>query len=284
MELWIIYVLISTILSGFSEFLNRLSVYKKLNSKRVIFYMRTSLLVSAIFYFIFFGSFKQLTIYLIIICFVRTFFAVNKSVFQIEALKNVDSIMFFPIVKTLQIFIAFFIGMIFFNEFLSFNEIISIMMGFVVIFLLTNRSDIKKQKDFKVGLFFIFMFVSFISVSSSINKYIAEFNYDFGLFFLVSNILGFIYSYFLYGKDLKKQNVNHQFEEVLYGLVIGLIAFFSFNFLLIAHRSGDFVIITLIKSFSIFVPIFLSIVFLGEHLTWRKGLAFVFFVIFLFIV
>lgn len=272
MELWLIYALIGSFLFGIVFFIPKIIAEKNLNKRHISYYSAIVYLFISFIYLMFTSRNFELGILFGLLLILRMILAFEKDFARINGLKYLDASIFLPISRILQVFFAFFIGMIFFGEFLGFYEILALLLGFVIVYLLSGKKELSNQKDVKKGFLFLLLTNFLLMGTSTINKVVTDFGFDLGTYLFYSSIVGIIYMYFTKKKEVKNGLENVKLEW-FYGFLKGFIGFFAFLFFLKALEIGDFALVQLINSFSLFVGVFLSVWIFKEKMTLRKYLA-----------
>ena len=236
MENWILFSLISLFSIWFVEFLSKISAHHHLNKSKIVFYsINTQLVLSIIYYYL---NYKpvELTVFIVVLIIIRIVDAMEKYIARLKSLKYIDSGLFFPISKINQIIMTFFVWIIFFDEYLKINEILSLIIGVIIILLLVNKKDLKLQKNYKKGLFYLILFNFIILISSSLNKYFVSIDFDIPTYLFLSSIIWSSYVY-ISKKDVKKKsNKTMKKQEYINWTLVWLFSFIAFVSLLFALK------------------------------------------------
>jgi drug/metabolite transporter (DMT)-like permease len=166
-----------------------------------------------------------------------------------------------------------------FWESLNLKESIWIMVWIMVPLMLITKSENKIQKNLKMWVYLVIITSIFASISNWFNKSMYSFNLNIDLFIVFSLILWTIISLFSY-KYFDKKTKKHYSKKGIYGfsILLGIIHFIAFYVFTLAVE-WNLAIAYTINSFSILIPIILSVFFYKEEMTFKKA-----FVIFLSII
>jgi len=271
MEIWFVYALLSGLFAGLYSFFLKVSAEKNHNSSLVTTYSMFVCSAMGLFFFLFNTTNLNLLLLLFVVSFANAFLYFIAIVTRIESLKNIDTTIYFPISKTIGPVLMVFIGILFFSEKLIFFEFVGIMIGVVVPLLLIHKKENSNQKNMKKGLILLGIGIVFGVLSSSMSKVIVVNNLNILLFLFVSFFFGGLFSLFNYRRS-KKKKVNRSDNIKLIGILNGVILFFSAYFFT-NSTIGNLGVVYTINSFSILVPIILSIIIYKENFNTRKGLA-----------
>ncbi len=93
---------------------------------------------------------------------------------------------------------------------------------------------------------------------------------DFSLYFFISGILWTLFSILVYFLD-KKKNINYNTENtIIFSIIVWIFNFISFS-LFVRALEWNLAVVFTINSFSILIPIILSIIFFKEHFSLKKA-------------
>ncbi len=193
------------------------------------------------------------------------------SMFRINALKYIDTAVFFPIYKIVQPTVIIAAGVLWFHEVLSPAQWIGILCGMSVPLLLINSTENKRQRDLKMGLTLLAVTVCFTALGIALSKIGAE-SENLVFFLFASQLVGALISIPLILKNTEhiKKVLHPKGRDVFLGVITGLFQFASFYALLLAFSTGYLSIVFTIHAHYILIPIFLSVWFYGEHMDLRK--------------
>ncbi len=156
---------------------------------------------------------------------------------------------------------------------ISINEYIWFFMWFVVFWLLFEKDKVKNL-DYRNWLTFLWIWIILLIVVHFGIKYVTTILDNLFLLFLSFAITGLIISIFSNKNslDFKDKNLsNITFINILHAILFFLYIYFLFN----TYDLADLGIAYKIQSYSIFIPIILSIVVYKEKVTYKKLIAFI---------
>lgn len=274
MEIWLIYALLSVVVCGSYNFAMKVVSNRNYN---VSIINRYSYLISAFLWFIYFLSnyrnYEVWSIKFVILLSFLSSFLFSLSVFsRVKSMKNIDSVIFFPIYKTIWPIIVTTISILFFKEILTTREIIWIIIGVSVPLLLITKKEHSIQKNLLIWLIFILITAILTSWVSSVQKIVMSWEYNSPLFVLFVSIFWTLFAYITF---LLNRSNNHTYNEkwvIKFSVLVWFLSFFWFFTFLKALDGWNLAVVYTINSFSILVPIILSIFFYKEHFNLRKAL------------
>lgn len=177
------------------------------------------------------------------------------------------------------------IGVLVFKESISMKEIIGLLIGFWVFYLLMEKKkEWESTSDFYKGLWFMLVWSICIAGLQGLNKDFALLNISVYALVFYSGIFGAILAFVFKGREslrdmLRIDNLKYGGFVFSSGVVFA-VATVTNN---IAYLGGDLAIVYKIISYSLFIPIILSIVIYREQLTFKKLCAFALTVISIFL-
>ena len=275
METWIFYALLSAFVGGFYSFSFKMIAQRNYDTHLATFYSYfvASVLIGwgLLFFWNFNGTIQDL--YLVIFLWLLNIWFYTASIHsRVESMRNIDSVIFFPLYKTFWPIIVTMLSIFWFKEILDFKEVLWIIVGISVPLLLLTKTENRIQKNLYRWFIFILITSALTAVSSILPKYAQVAHLNIGVFIFFSFLFWVIFSYFWYKHHLKKAKRNYntvglwKFAFIVWFLHAG--AFYTF----MRAMEWNLAIAFTINSFSILVPIILSIIFYGEHFNLKKGL------------
>ena len=138
--------------------------------------------------------------------------------------------------------------------------------------LLITKTESKIQKNLKIGFVFIFLTSVLTALVSSISKVVSTngFNIDFYIFiFLFLDIGVSFLSYKFIQKDGAKEKYSK--KGLISFSILLAIFFFLASYTFVKALSGSLAVVFTINSFSILVPVVLSVIFYKEHFSFKKA-------------
>jgi len=275
METWFIHALLSGIFAWFYSFSSKISAEKNHSSFLVTTYSMLSCATISLIVYLLTYSTETNFMLLFLVSVINGLFYFIAIILRIESLKNITSIMYFPIYKMLWPVLILIIWILFFSEKLTYFELFWIFLWITVPLLLIWKDDKKKQNNLTKGLILLVISTLFAVLSSASWKIIMINNMNIYLFMFLTSITWTITSYYLYRRNHK--NIDREFwinKLKRTWILSGVILFFSIYFFTSSTIWNLWVVYT-INSFSILIPIILSIIIYKEHFDFKKSIAIV---------
>ena len=281
METWLIFAIISAFAAWLHNFLIKVMAERKydISIVNIITYF-----VSVIFFTSYilidykninFTNWKIVSVFGFAIA---LFFYL--SVFsRVKSMKNIDTVIFYPIYKTIWPILVMLISIFFFWESLTNIEFLWIILWFSIPLLLINKKESSKQKNLYIWIFYIIVTAILTAIMISFSKESMVRWDDIILLFFSNSISGLflaiLSNYFLNHRKKKKIKIKWL---VKFGLISWFIHLISGVTMMLSLK-WNLAIAYTINSFSILIPIILSVIFYKEEMTYKKA-----FVIFLSII
>lgn len=194
---------------------------------------------------------------------------------RIEALKYIDSVLYFPINKVLGPLAVVVGGVWIFGEGLGVREYVGIALSVGVPLLLLSASEHHRQNDLRRGLVFVVASTLLTSISMLLTKQGLLLDPHVWLILCMSQLTGAVSSAAIYlrrnGSSLAHAPIDRR--DVYLGLILGILGFISYVTLLLAVQRGFISIVYAIHAHYILIPIVLSVWWYGEHINIRKTAA-----------
>jgi len=191
---------------------------------------------------------------------------------RIHSLKNIDSVLFFPINKILGPIIAVVGGVFIFSESLSLQNYLGILLSVSVPLLLINKSEKLRQKHLYLGLGLLVVSTIFGTITHFFTKVALGFSEHIFLCLMVGQLTGFAVSLLTYLYENKKGNLKIEIREVdiKYGVVTAFVGLLSLYAIARAIATGPISIVYTIHAHYILIPIILSVIYYKEHINLQK--------------
>ena len=279
-ELWLIFALIALLIGGFKSFVLKISSEIKLNKNIMAIFINIFGFIFALFFFIFFGEtnssfiYPSLLIIFLAICDSLVYIFIVKT--KLFALEYLSSSTLFINQKIFVSIVLIFSGLIFFDKGITTFQFIGFILGFFCFYLLLEKNQEKGlKKDMKKGLIFLAGVIIFISFSVIINQKVVLLNYNIFNYLVIVFFFGTLFSSFLFRKEFKTPKKFLEKKYLILGGITGMLGVSYTIFFLKALFEGNLAIVYKITSYSIFVPIILSILIYKEKVTPKKVVAFI---------
>lgn len=278
MEFWILYAIISAVLVWVANFWIKVSVERWYDVHLYSLYangLSFFLFVWILFFQWSLQSTLQNTSSFIILLGAINIILLTLSVgSRAKSLENIDTVIFYPIYKTLGPILATIASIYFFHESLNLQEWLGIWVWIVVPLLLITRTENRIQKNLFLWILFILVTVAFTSIASAMPKIIQVRSLDIDSFLLSAFCIGTIFS-FGFSQFHKKKQVEAKKQASIYFWMWLWLCHFGAMYLFSHALVWNFAIVYTINSFSILIPIVLSIIFYGEHFNLKKWIVIV---------
>jgi len=276
METWLIFTIASVFFSWFTNFIFKVIWKRNYDTSYVLFlrYIISSILAWLFYlYNYWFLNIGFNIIYILLwIWLIKAILNFFIWVFKVEWLKYIDISLFMPIYKTIWIILVTLSSFIIFNETLSDKNIIWILIWILVPIFLINKKENSLQINLKKWIIYTITWTMLLTVSSSINKYVVIESMNIELFTFIWLSLWIVVSYIKYKKD--ERNITNLYNIkwiYLVSFILWLLSFLTTISFMYALKWNLAVVYTL-NSFSILIPIVLSVIFYKEKMTLKKVL------------
>ncbi len=270
MESWLIFSIASIFFAGIYSFLIKVAAMKNYNPSMVTGY---GYLAGAVFagIFLFFEWLQISDIKAIMVfAFINVLFYFFSTLTRIESMKNIDSVLFFPIFKTVSPILVTLAGIFLFHETLTAKEIIWIILWISVPLLLIWAHENKRQINLKKGMIFLTISSALVLVSTVMIKQVNLLELNIPLFVFFTMIFGYFIS-IISNKTVSKKNKNYETKNIFwFGLFMWIFHYASF-YCFTRSLEGNLAVAFTINSFAILIPIILSIIFYKDHFNLKKA-------------
>ncbi len=282
MEAWVLYAVGSLFLAGIFNFGMKIITKRNYDTSYVstIWYI-TGAVCGIAYYLYLYGSFSFQDWFLLLIwlAFLERLFFFISTLARVESLHNIDTTLFFPLYKTVFPVLITLISFFALWENLTLKEFLWIFLWILVpLFLIT-----KKENTIQVNLKKWIIYMLIVSIASTLAVTAAKYSVvkwlNIEMFLIVSYLIWIVIWVMTY-KLMKRKSRKVYSKEGVYWfwILLWFIQFLSF-YCFINAINWHLAIAVTINSFSILIPIILSVIFYKEEMTYKKA-----FVIFLSIV
>ena len=273
METWIIWALISVIAWWLYHFTNKMVAERNYNTHlvNILGYIVSSvmMLIFVLFQWTYWLTFPMF-LFILLLALWNVVFYSTSIITRVESMKNIDTVIFYPVYKTIWPILVTLISLFVFKESLVWKEILWILVWICVPLLLINKKENIIQKNLLLGVVLIFVTAVLSAISSIMPKIAQVQNLNIDMFLLITFSLGIIFSYVWFKWEKKMKNKIYNSEGILkFGIIawiLNTLAFYSFTRAL----EWNLAIVFTINSFAILIPIILSIIFYWEHFNLKK--------------
>lgn len=278
MESWIIYSLITSICVGFYGFAQKIKAeHPDQSDTGFIFYTYLVFFFTGLLWTFFLWEVSDLYSYSVIIySFVIMFLYTIIVKTRLLSLRYVSSATYFINYRILSSLWLLCIGIIIFQETISLKEIIWVFVWFIVFYLLVEKkSDSESKQDLQKWFLYLFIGSLCIAWLQSLSKDFAISGYSVYSLVFFSWIFWMFFSFLLkWGESVR--NII-KIDTMKYGIFLiasGLIFSIASVTNNLAFVTWDLAIVYKIISYSLFIPIILSVIIYKESVTPKKLLAF----------
>lgn len=280
MEIWFVSALGGAILAGVSNFYFKQAAVRGYNADIFSFYggVTSVVIVGAVVLF----QHETLRGYgaLAALVFLSGYMTAWTNVFKVQALRFIDSTIYFPLFKLLAPTIAIIAGVTLFHESFSRAEWIGMILGLTVPLLLITKAENGRQQNLLAGLFLVLASGAISGAIAIIGKYATDMAMPILviLMFTAAGIAARFVVTFAFKKGMHGLYVFIK-DETSRGLIFGAVlrAFLiSVSMLLMLYaytKGGTLAIVQTIHSMYILVPIILAVLLYNEHWNAQKVLA-----------
>lgn len=278
METWLIFSIASIFFAGMYSFLIKVAAMKNYNPSMVTGYgYLTWAVLAGIFLVIEWLNVSDIKA-IMFFAFINVLFYFFSTLTRIESMKNIDSVIFFPVFKTVSPILVTIAGLFLFQETLSTKEIIWIILWISVPLLLIWAHENKRQIDLKKGMIFLLISSGLVLVSTVMIKQVNILELNVPLFVFFTMIFWYFVS-IISNKIVSKKNKNYETKNIFWFAIIMWIFHYASFYCFTRSLEGNLAVAFTVNSFAILIPIILSIIFYKDHFNLKKA-----FVIFLSII
>ncbi len=272
---WYLLAILSALFWGTENFLHKISAKKGLNSSKVSAIFGLSVCILSLIFFLVFRENLFNFKFLIIISILNALTFFTSFITRLEALKRIDSTVYFPVSKTGTLLIMVLLSIFVLHERITIFQLSGLVTTLIAIFLLTENSlkEIKIAKLAQLGIGF--------TIVSTIFAALANFTVD-----IASNKVGtyafsfFAYSFgFLFSSAINRLSIGQVIKSTpttvssnenttityILGVAIGTFNFLGLVFFIEALKAGTFSVVGAINNFSLILTLGLSILIYSER-------------------
>lgn len=278
METWIFYAVLSALTGGLYNFTYKVIAQRKYDTHlSTIYSYATATFLSGIYCFYigaFDISYNMFWVTLLFSLINITFFYIS-VISRVESMKNIDTVIFFPLYKTFGPILVTIISLSVFQEHLSMRDALWIIIGITVPLMLITKTENRIQKNLYLWVMLVILTAVVTAISSAATKMVYVKDGSPEVFIFTSLFLWTLFSLCAYYFHSKKSHKKYE-RHGIHGFSIGagfihVLAFFTF----VKALEWNLAVAFTINSFSILIPIILSIIFYGEHFNLKKWIVIV---------
>lgn len=197
---------------------------------------------------------------------------------RLEALKDIDSVIYFPINKVLGPILVVIGGVLWFSEALVAREYLGIALSLSVPLLLISAGEHSRQNNLKRGLMFLVVSTILTSIAMLFSKAGTNESANIVFLLLMTQVAGVVSSalVFYHQRHPHLSYFAHlERRDFTLGLTIGILSFLAYYTFLTALSTGYVSLVYVIHAHYILIPIILSVWWYKDHINMRKFFAIV---------
>lgn len=276
LEYWFIYALLTCLSVWLVGFINKVIVEKKYNQglSMTIFYFIQVLIYTIAFIYVWNYTISWIILFFWFLWGILDYFYLKT---RFISLQWISSSLFFINSRLFSSIALLLLWVIIFWDNISLNEYIWFFIWFIVFWLLFEKEKVKNL-DYKKWLIFLWIWIILLVVVHFGIKYVTTILDNLFLLFLSYSITALFISVFSNKKSLNfndKNLPNIIFLNIFHAIFFASYVYFLFN----TYDLANLWIAYKIQSYSIFIPIILSIIFFKEKITYKNLIAFVLIII-----
>jgi len=203
---------------------------------------------------------------------ITTIFFILSVFTRVESMRNIDTVIFYPLYKTFGPIMVTGVSILFFHETLSLNEIWWIVLWICVPLLLLTKAENKIQKNLLLWVWLIIATAILSTISTIGTKWIMFYGLNVVLFLFVRSFIWVIFSGISYKIHKYKRNETYNNIWMLSFCFWASLLHIGSSVFFVLALSWNLAVVFTINSFHILIPIILSIIFYGEHFNMKKGI------------
>ncbi len=273
MELRILYAILSGLFAWFASFLTKISAEKNYNSFLYTWYSFLSAAFFAFIFYLFSWVYLDNFVFLLIIGLIMWIAYTMNIVSRVKSLKNISATLYFPIYKVISTIFVFIVWIYFYANVIKTNEIIWVVLWLFVPIILINEKENLKHKNMKKGLIMCTISIVFAVIVVTMSK-IVNF-YELNMFFYIFTwmLLWGVLSLLQYNNKHKIN--NNSINKIKRISILNWFSIVVWTIFFVKALSWNLWVVYTINSFSILIPIILSVIFYKDNLDIRKIIAIV---------
>lgn len=279
METWFFLAVVAALGGGLESFLHKVTAERKHNIVVLSAYSYAFTSLALFLVVLFLGELHNIFHPVFWIALLAGAVTMAVVYVKVEALKYMDTALYFPIYKVTGPMVTIILGMIFFREVFTIYEWIGLLLSMCVPLLLITKSENQRQKNLKRGLVMLLIGSLIAGIAMALNKYGTEITPNIWLFIFLLEIFitgSALFSLFTKYKGSVVLKIKEETSKESLLLAIGLSfahMILTVGILFAFAYGGPLGIVYTIYSLYILVPIVLSIIFYNEHWNARKAIA-----------
>ncbi len=279
LELWFFYAVLSAAIAGIYVFTAKVAVERGYEG---VLFNTASSAISAVILLVSTGlmvGYEYLSWLALFLVAINAITYMLSSVVRYEALKCIDTAIYYPLYKTVGPIFAIVAGVVIFSETFSDMEWLGLLLSLTVPLLLIGKKEDERQKNLKRGLWLLIVTCFLAAIAAVALKFGADLSTSVYMFAAVTHVVIFMTGIGLMLRKRSVSEIRHATAEAktkqyfFLVLVSGVMHAASFLLFVLALANGTLSLVYTIQSLYILIPIVLSIIFYNEHWNFRKVIA-----------
>ncbi len=278
-ENWFILSLIVTLIAGITAFINKIIVEEEYDRNiSILTFFITIFCISV--WILMLSDTEQISL---LILWYGLLWGIADYIFmkcRFIALSGISSSLFFVNYRLFSSAILLLVWILIFWDQITAWEYIGFFVWFLVFWLLFEAEKVKNL-DYKKGMIFLLICIVMIVFLQSWFKFIGKevhnminFWFHFSILLIPYSITWFILTYIKNHRKIDFSGKNIK-KNIIINICHGILWMSYILYLMKAYFLADLWIVYKIHSYSLFIPIFLSMIFYHEKLTYKKIIAFI---------
>lgn len=278
---WVIFAILAALFGGLHAFTHKIAAERGYASG---YFNALSTGCAAIIGIVYVTAYVGWThaffLYGFLLCVFSAVFYVLNANTKIDALRYIDSTLYFPLNKTLTVLATAAAGVILFSEQFTNLQFAGFALSLVVPFLLINTHARSTQKNLSRGLFLLTLAAIFSTGATLVNKF-AAMSFASPVLFVVLTHVVITAVAFVSGIEQGRRNNTHDrvsslttnSSYIALCVIAGAFQFFGFLTNVSSLVTGNLSLAYAIMSLQVVVPVVLSILWYKEHVDLKKASA-----------
>ena len=281
LELWFILAVLSAVFGGIFIFTTKVAAERDYD---IVLFSTVALVWSALLMLsvvVYRGEYGGMSTMVLLMVAGNAIGYMWVNVLRHQALRCIDTAVYYPIYKTLTPALAILGGLVFFLERFTAHEWVGLVLSLVVPLLLITHAEKARQKDLVRGLKLLVGAAVVAALSAGFVKAGSDLADNTWLFIALTDVgvasVGILLLFYNNGKHPLKERIKTLQDTSFLWLAfwMGTLSAIGYTMLVFAFKHGTLGIVYTINSLYILIPIVLSIIYYHEHWNVRKVIAIV---------
>ena len=272
-QVTLLWTLAATLLGGLQLFFQKVVAEEKRNSAFNGFMMYGISAVAAFSILLLQGELPEGWLMASLFGLAGGIFHASGNFIRIEALKYIDSVIYFPLNKMLGPLLVVIGGVFLFGESLKAIQYVGIALSLSVPLILITSAEHHRQNNLRQGLIFVVVSTVLTAISALLMKQGTVFDPSVLLLLVYAQVAGAVSSAIIFFRQTGSSRLrvaSLEKRDLQLGIIAGAIALFSAYTMLKALSLGLASLVYVIHAHYILIPIVLSVWWYGDHINVRK--------------